>query len=167
MSAPDPDAELIALCDRFAEIEAQENAIEFEGDDEFDRARAPLDAERKAIKERLYDLPDPSTLAGARAMARAAMATAPREIDGQPYFDGGDAEEIFAFGAVQFLAADNGAAVPVELEMLRKLRKLPTMRAGWAITWMGAAMSVVSGCSTPDAAYADWLASTTKGESPA
>lgn len=157
MSAPDADAELIRLCDRFAEIELKKKAqyVEIKNDDERDRAREPLEAELKAIKQQLYALPDPSTLAGARAMARAAMASAPRDLDGTPYFDGGPAEEIFAFGAVQFLAAGNGAAVPVELAMLRQL---PTMRAGAATFWMAAALSVVSGQSTPDAAYADWIA---------
>src|ERR1700743_2513072 len=75
--------------------------------DERDRAREPLDAERKAIKRRLNGLPDPTPLAGACAAARAAMASAPVRKNGEPYFDGDDAE-WFGFMAAEFLATHDG-----------------------------------------------------------
>jgi hypothetical protein len=78
------DAELIALCDRLVEIEAQ-RCIVFDtiaDDAAQDLATAPIDQERRQIEARLYEIGDPQTLAGTCAMSRAAIAEAPKQSDG-------------------------------------------------------------------------------------
>jgi hypothetical protein len=79
-----PDAELIALCDRLVEIEAQ-RCIVFDtiaDDAAQDAATAPIDQERLQIEARLYGIGDPQTLAGTCAMSRAAIAEASKQSDG-------------------------------------------------------------------------------------
>lgn len=85
------------------------------------------------------------------------VASAPRDANGDsgtPYFEGGITEEFFAFCAIEFLAKESSPEVPLELAMLHQLMD---MRPGAATYWMTAAMLVISGQSTPDAAYAGWL----------
>lgn len=102
-----PDAELIRLCDRLTELTAAERSIimaQHTIEDEL-RTEPALDAvcdEQKAIFDRITELPDPVTLAGAAAMARTALADAPLELDGS--ISPMDNAEWLAFGAVTFLA---------------------------------------------------------------
>jgi hypothetical protein len=104
-----PDAELISLCNRLAEHAAAERTMimaQHTIEDEL-RIEPALDAvgdEQKAILDRITELPEPVTLAGARAMARAAISQAPLELDGSISFMG-DAEWL-AFGVAEFLVGE-------------------------------------------------------------
>ena len=70
------------------------------------RCKASYAASAQAL-DRLAGLPGPFTLAGVRAMARAAMAMAPRDWDGE-IMASGDAEWL-AFGVADFLAKAGAA----------------------------------------------------------
>ena len=93
------DAEMIAACDRIMVIERKELAIyatRHTKEDEI-RTESAIDAlrnERSILIERIQDMPSASTIAGLRALARAAMALAPKDSDGDAYFGGGDAEQL-------------------------------------------------------------------------
>lgn len=82
-----PDAELIRLCDRLVAIRAEERAIT--DADAWVPDRGPykarfdaLLAEWFAIDARLYDVDEPVTRARVLAVARAAVAQAPKQADG-------------------------------------------------------------------------------------
>ncbi len=83
-AAGNPDAELVRLCDRLVAIDAERADIfrTIEDDAEKEIALQPTDVESRKIAERLYDMPDPVTSAGARAVARAAFAEAEKSLDG-------------------------------------------------------------------------------------
>jgi hypothetical protein len=105
--ADSPDAELISLCDRLVTLEAARRTIlyaQHTTEDEH-RTEPELDVvcdEQQAVFDRITALPEPVTLAGASAMARAALSEAPIDHDGSllPM----DNAEWLAFGAVTFLA---------------------------------------------------------------
>jgi len=106
--ADGPDAELISLCDRLVTLEAARRTIlyaQHTTEDEH-RTEPELDVvcdEQQAVFDRITALPEPVTLAGARAMARAALSQAPIDRDGS--LSPMDDAEWLAFGAVTFLAA--------------------------------------------------------------
>jgi hypothetical protein len=81
---PNPDADLIALCDRLVVIEAQRCQVlhTIKEDDAQDVALAPIDEESRQIEARVYELGDPVTPAGVAAVARAAVAEAVKNLDG-------------------------------------------------------------------------------------
>ncbi len=110
-AAPDVDAGLIALCAIVAEQEAARQALYAVRHTLAEEQRtgpalqALYTASEQAV-DRLMALPPPSTIAGLRAMARAAVAIAPRDWDGA-IMPQGDAEWL-AFAIATVLA--NGAA---------------------------------------------------------
>jgi hypothetical protein len=108
-AAPNPDAELIALCDLFTQNEAKQANLYVTIHDEKERDLAldPLSAEWRGLLDQLEQMDGPTTMAGASAMARAALATCPRNLDGDLQV-GGDPEGWFGIRIAQFLA---GSAV--------------------------------------------------------
>lgn len=102
-----PDADLIAACNRIVAIEAEQAAIyagQRTADDE-QRTEPALDAlcaEAQVVIRRIYDAPDTETLAGLEAMSRAARALAPKDLDGSLSYPAGDAEWI-AFEVSRYL----------------------------------------------------------------
>jgi hypothetical protein len=110
--ADSPDAELISLCDRLVTLEAARRTIlyaQHTTEDEL-RTEPELDAvcdEQQAVFDRITALPEPVTLAGGRAMARAALSEAPIDHDGN--LSPMDNAEWLAFGAITFLAASRPA----------------------------------------------------------
>jgi hypothetical protein len=108
-----PDAALIALCDRIVALNDAELAlyeVRHSIEDE-KRTEAALDAlldERTVIVERIQEMPDAATVDGLRAMARASLALAPKRLDGSPHFDGGDAEDL-AFDIARILGSGGAA----------------------------------------------------------
>jgi hypothetical protein len=107
-----PDAELISLCDRLVTLEAARRTIlyaQHTTEDEH-RTEPELDVvcdEQQAVFDRITALPEPVTLAGASAMARAALSEAPIDHDGS--LSPMDNAEWLAFGAITFLAASRPA----------------------------------------------------------
>lgn len=83
--ASNPDAQLIRLCDRFVEIEEQEAALfdAIKDDTRRDVVAAPLRLEWQKILDWLEERDAPATLDGAKALARAALATSPKDRDGE------------------------------------------------------------------------------------
>jgi hypothetical protein len=109
---PSPDAELNRLSDRIVAIQAEQNALfavrhTVEDEERTDPEMNALYAERTRIFDLLFDLLDPTTLAGARAMARASIAIAPRERDGTISWSGGSG--WLAWSAADFLAGSVAA----------------------------------------------------------
>ncbi len=103
----DPDAELIRCCDRIVQLEADARAIyavrhTLEDERRTEPALDRLYAERDRYLSAIDELPVVTTLAGARAMARASVATAEKELDGNLSYQG-DAEWL-AFTVAEFLA---------------------------------------------------------------
>jgi hypothetical protein len=125
------------------------------------RTEPELDALYASLEEPLDALERvdaPQTMAGLKALAAASLAMhSNRDVSGGIITESD--EHWMALIILRSLAADNGAAVPVELQMLHRLPAI--MRAGGAILWMAAAMTVVAGDSTPEDAFADWIARTT------
>src|SRR5271168_2828579 len=74
--SPNPDAGLIALCDLFTQNEAKQASlyVTIRDDDERDLALEPLTEEWRALIDQIEQIEGPTTMAGARAMARAALA---------------------------------------------------------------------------------------------
>jgi hypothetical protein len=110
-AAPDADADFIALCTVVVEKEAARQALHavrhtLAEEQRTEPALQALYAASEQVMERLMALPAPTTMAGLRAMARAAAAIAPRDWDGA-IMPQGDAEWL-AFGVVTILA--NAAA---------------------------------------------------------
>jgi len=104
------DAELIRLCDRLVAIEAERAAIfETVAEDEQDRALDAATGEYDQIEARLAELGNPTTLAGMRAMARAAVATAPKNTAGEVTAGVAGLSEWLAFGVVEAMAGSTGA----------------------------------------------------------
>jgi hypothetical protein len=104
--AAGPDAELITLCNRLVAIEAEE-AIIFKTvveEDDQDRALEPTTQEYRQIENKLTELGNPTTHAGMRAMARASVAWAPRDPDGEITAGVAGLAEWLAFGVVESLA---------------------------------------------------------------
>jgi hypothetical protein len=101
---PSRDAELIAICDRLTEIEAERREVLDTIDDEVeqDKANASREEEWVALAVRVVRIGRPSTRAGAEAMARAANANASRNVDGVPM--AADLGEFLALGACAYLA---------------------------------------------------------------
>jgi hypothetical protein len=83
------DAELIRLCDRLVALKAHFETIytTIKGDDEANRAIAPMEPEYAEIKAALWACSAPITDAGRRAVARAAIATAPKTSQGEIMLD--------------------------------------------------------------------------------
>lgn len=104
------DAELIALCDLFTENEARQFNlyVTIRDDDERDAALGPLSVEWNDLFDRIGQIEGPTSLAGARAMARAAIATMLLGVDGKPE-PGRDPEDWFGFCVARYLAGSAGA----------------------------------------------------------
>jgi hypothetical protein len=106
-AAPSPDAELIRLCDRLVINRALEAAV-YEAypddDDEREPVLAPIDNEWWELAAALEELDGPRTPEGARAMALAALAEAPRDCDGD--IENGDLHERLAIGCARYLAGE-------------------------------------------------------------
>jgi hypothetical protein len=105
--AAGPDAELIASCDALVDWEtrwetfcASRHTIEEE--ERTEPQEMALSEEYEALIDRIEKAAAPTTIAGAAAMARAAMATAQRTLDGEltPNTNG----EWLALEAAQFFA---------------------------------------------------------------
>jgi hypothetical protein len=82
--AADPDAELIALCDRIVQNEAKQAGLftTLSDDDERDAALDLLSLEWRDILTQIEQIDGPTTMAGTKAMARAALAMTPLNLDG-------------------------------------------------------------------------------------
>jgi hypothetical protein len=112
--APDTDAELIRLCGEVVAVQDKIDAlykVRHTAEDE-QRTEPELD-DLSAMQHEWLDLIEaaavsPATLAGVRAMARASIAIAPLDRDGETEFEGGDAEWL-ALTVVKFLAAGDAA----------------------------------------------------------
>jgi len=107
-----PDAELIRLCNRLVAIRAEERAIT--DADEWAPDHGPykprydaLGEEWDAIDARMYDVAEPVTLAGVRAVARAALSQAPRDADGS--INAPQLAEWLAFTVVEYVAREGVA----------------------------------------------------------
>ena len=102
-----PDAELIALCDRFVQNETKQASlyVTISDEDERDLALEPLLLEWRNLLDQIEQLDGPTTMAGAKAMARAALATCPRNLNGELEV-GGDPEGWFHIAIAQFLVGD-------------------------------------------------------------
>jgi hypothetical protein len=108
--SPNPDAGLIALCDLFTQNEAKQASlyVTTRDDDERDVALEPLTEEWRALIDQIEQIEGPTTMAGARAMARAALATTPRGCDGAPKV-GCDPEDWFHICIARFLTGSAAA----------------------------------------------------------
>jgi hypothetical protein len=108
--APNPDAELIALCDLFTQNEAKQASlfVTIHDDDERDAALEPLSEEWRALLDQIEQMEGPTTMAGARAMARAALATTPLDCDGDLKI-GCDPEDWFNVCIARFLVGESAA----------------------------------------------------------
>jgi hypothetical protein len=112
-AAPSADAELIALCgrlvaiaDEISALAATLNTIEDEH-----RTQSQLDAmlaDRNRVFDQIYSQPEVTTVAGALAMARAAVAIAiaPRDIDGEIIWTGNS--EYLAWSFAEFIVGRGG-----------------------------------------------------------
>jgi hypothetical protein len=112
LTASSADAELIRLCDRVLSLLAEMDALCAVRQTLADEARTEpmlerLYQENEVALDRLDDLGGPITLAGARAMAEASLAMAPRDNAGDLLFQG-DAEWL-AFRVAEFLVESIGA----------------------------------------------------------
>jgi hypothetical protein len=109
--AAGPDAELITLCNRLVAIEAEEAVIfkTVAEEDDQDRALEPTTQEYRQIEDKLTELGNPTTHAGMRAMARASVAWAPRDLDGEITAGVAGLAEWLAFGIVESLAGRTAA----------------------------------------------------------
>ena len=107
---PDPDAELIRLCDLFTENEAKQRGlfVTVHDEDARDLLLEPLSIEWRGLLHQIEQMDGPTTMAGARAMARAALATCPRDINGDLEV-GGDPEGWFHICVAQFLVGSTTA----------------------------------------------------------
>jgi hypothetical protein len=108
-----PDAELIALCDRLVTTERELLAIYDLRKTQEDEKRTEhlvdaIFAEQGAIVDRIEGIPGVATVDGLRSMARASLAIAPKRHNGSAYFDGSDAEGL-ALVIVRIL--DAGSAI--------------------------------------------------------
>jgi len=105
--ASDPDADVIAMCDRVVEIRGEieeiHNAVPLDEDIEMTPELERLHAEESALLDRCW-AEEITTLAGARAMARMTLAICPRHRDGSKAYDGDCDSERFAFELAVFLA---------------------------------------------------------------
>jgi len=106
--APEGDAELIKICNRLVASEEEMLAIHATRHSMEDERRTEPDldvlrAEQETLMEAMGDLDYPSTLAGARAMARASIALAELDQDGEPVVPADDSEWL-AFVLAQALA---------------------------------------------------------------
>ena len=99
-----PDAELIALCNRWLEFEAADADLyhTIKDDDERDLALNKLHLERDPIIDRVGEIEVPKTLEGARAMARVGLANIPRDLDGD-YDVETNPEDWLFYGIAKFL----------------------------------------------------------------
>lgn len=106
---PNADAELIAACNEIFEQEmTTRRAVRDIVDDDERNALLADDVDRyHALLRRVYELGAPKTLEGARALARAALADAPRDIDYSIISDG--FAEMAAFLLCEYV---NGGDVP-------------------------------------------------------
>jgi hypothetical protein len=104
-SEAEPEAELIRLCDLFTQNEGKQANLYVTVHDERERdlALEPLSVEWRGLLDQIERMDGPTTMAGAKAMARAAIATTPRNIDGDLEVDG-DPESWFLISIAQFLA---------------------------------------------------------------
>jgi hypothetical protein len=115
IAAPtDPlEAERVRLCNRIVAMAEEERHLYKTIKD--DNARdVPLDAiglKRRPIVDRLYELGNPVTLAGMAAFSRAALAEAPRDLDGHNTAVDMGLAEYLAFAVTEALAAAGGGAV--------------------------------------------------------
>ncbi len=75
-------------------------------DNELDAALEPLHVEWQSLMDRIEQIDGPTTMAGARAMARAALALTPRNLDGDLQV-GSNPEDWFHLCVAQFLAGGN------------------------------------------------------------
>jgi hypothetical protein len=111
VAAPGADDELIALCDRMVQVQAMDRELySLSEDPDSDPVIGPrLDAISKQWSRIMDDLADkePTTLEGARAMARAAVANMARCADGSIAIP--DAPTQLAFDVVQWLAGSVAA----------------------------------------------------------
>jgi hypothetical protein len=113
-SAPavNADAELIRFSSRVAAVCAKMDALyavrhTIEDEHRTQPQMDALRAERVQATDHIYDLPDPTTLAGARAMAIASIALAPRDRDGSISYSG--ESERLAWVVAEFLAGSAAA----------------------------------------------------------
>lgn len=105
-AAPGADAELIALCDRRVAIEDEIAALVATRNTIADEQRtepqlAAMLADGSQVFDRICEQPDVTTMAGALAMARASIAIAPQDTDGQIIWAGDS--EYLAWSVVEFL----------------------------------------------------------------
>jgi len=102
---PRSDADLIRLCGQLIDIERQRvpliRCATVEEEDANASELARLDAQWDATWDALYGL-SPTTREGAIAVARAALAIAPRHTDGRVLCTG--CSDALAFDVVRFLA---------------------------------------------------------------
>lgn len=106
----DDDAELIQLCDRLVAIYAEEAVIFATMPEmEQDAALEATTRESEAIENRLYELGNPNTPAGMQSMARASVACAPKNLDGEITCGASGLAEWLAFGVVEALAGRTAA----------------------------------------------------------
>lgn len=102
-----PDADLITLCDRLYTLRNAELALyaaedEDDSETEEDDALQQIDSEWWAVAARIYDHDRPSTLAGATAMARAAVPHVAKDDAGTFAFT--DIGEWLTVRVAEFLA---------------------------------------------------------------
>jgi hypothetical protein len=104
-SPTDADAELIRLCGRLVVNRARTGAAFEAITDEDERAEImdPLNEEWFELSEALSELERPRTLEGARAMALAAMAEIPRDLEGNIEY--GELHVLLSMGCVDFILA--------------------------------------------------------------
>jgi len=106
-STPNPDAELIRLCDRTVDLEAQFYHLHdtIEDDDERDRLINPICAEQKDIDALVRKMGNPRTIEGARSMARVALAFMPINRQGEREV-GHNPEDWYFACIAEFLTGD-------------------------------------------------------------
>jgi hypothetical protein len=109
---PNPDAELIRLCERIVANRAEDEAIctadphAPDGGPNHVRLEE-LWADYATAEAQIFELPEPTTAQGAKAAARASLACAPRDAEGE-ITAGEDLDTWLAFACVEWLA---GSAV--------------------------------------------------------
>jgi hypothetical protein len=108
-AAPGADAELIRLCNLLIanqrEIEALLKVRKTVADERRTEPQlGELSDNEENFVDRIIDLPEISTLAGARAMARASLAIAPRDSDGSITME--DRSECLVWSVAEFLAGE-------------------------------------------------------------
>jgi hypothetical protein len=111
MAAGGGDAEWISLCDRLVVIAAEEATIYATmTEEEQEVALEPFTQEYRQIGNRIWDLDNPTTPAGFLASARAAVARAPKDWDGNIALMSHGLSELLAFAAMEGIAAQAGGA---------------------------------------------------------